>query len=51
MTDDAPIIEPLLDAAISMNTMFINLRDAGFTEQQALYLVGQMLRPIAEGTP
>lgn len=36
---------PLLDAAISMHQMYVNFVEAGFTEQQALYLVSQTLRP------
>lgn len=35
---------PLLDAAITMHEMFTTLIEAGFTEQQALYMVAQMLR-------
>lgn len=35
----------LLQAAVSMHEMFITLMESGFTEMQALYLVGQILRP------
>ena len=37
----------LLEAAISMHEMFSSLVAAGFTESQALTLVGQVLRPQA----
>ncbi len=42
-------IRPLLDAAITMHEMYISFVKAGFTEQQALYLVSQSLRPQANG--
>lgn len=42
-------IGALLDAAISMHEMFTSFVAAGFTEQQALYLVGQSLRPTNNG--
>lgn len=35
----------LVEAAVSMHEMFLSLTAAGFTEAQALYLVGQVLRP------
>lgn len=38
-------IRPLLDAAVSMHELFISFVEAGFTEQQALFLVAQSLRP------
>lgn len=38
-------IKALLEAAISMHEMYVNFVAAGFTEQQALYLVAQTLRP------
>jgi hypothetical protein len=41
---------PLLDAAVSFHEMFLNFVEAGFTEQQALYLVAQILRPQTNGT-
>lgn len=36
---------PLLDACISMHELFATLVEAGFTENQALYVVAQCLRP------
>lgn len=36
---------PLQAAAISMFELFSSFIDAGFTEQQSLYLVSQSLRP------
>ena len=40
-------IGALLEAAISMHEMYSSFVAAGFTEQQALYLVSQSLRPQA----
>lgn len=42
-------IGALLDAAISMHEMYVSFVAAGFTEQQALYLVSQGLRPDKNG--
>lgn len=42
-------IGALFDAAISMHEMYVNFVAAGFTEQQALYLVAQSLRPQSNG--
>lgn len=38
-------IGALLEAAISMHELYKSFVAAGFTEQQALYLVSQSLRP------
>ncbi|WP_198541185.1 hypothetical protein [Parafrankia soli] len=35
------------ESAVAMHEIFLSLQAAGFTEQQALYLVGQMFRPGA----
>ena len=40
---DAPFT--LADSAVSMHEVYLSLVMAGFTEAQALHLVGQMLRP------
>jgi len=46
MTSDAPSdITPLLDAAIAMHELFLTLKQAGFTEGQALYIVAQGIKP------
>lgn len=42
-------IGPLLDAAISIHEMYTSFVAAGFSEQQALYLVAQTLRPQQNG--
>lgn len=34
---------PLFQLATSLHQMYVNLRQAGFTEQQALYLTGKMI--------
>ena len=42
----------LREAAVQTHELFKTYLDAGFTEQQALYLVGQMIRGAAQqGTP
>lgn len=35
---------PILDAAIAMHEMFLTFVKAGFTENQALFLVADVLR-------
>jgi len=57
MTDERPpeeegVLEPftsLLEAAMSAHEMFLAFQAAGFTEQQALYLLAQTLRPEKSG--
>lgn len=36
---------PLLEACVTMHEMYETLREAGFTESQALYITAQCLRP------
>lgn len=48
MSEDSNLpdeMSALIEAAVSMHEMFITLITAGFTEAQALTLVGQLLRP------
>lgn len=39
-------ISALMEAAISLHELYSSLKEAGFTEAQALNLVGQSLRPL-----
>jgi hypothetical protein len=44
-------ISSLLEASVSLHQMFVELQDGGFTESQALYLVGQILATSIGGKP
>lgn len=44
MTKPSEPLTPLVEAATQVHEYFCGLISAGFTEAQALYLVGQMLR-------
>lgn len=50
MADDGPAdpFSELQQAAASLHELFVSYVGAGFTEQQAIYLVGQILRPHPE---
>jgi len=57
MTDERPaeqegMLEPftcLLEAAVAMHEMYVTYQAAGFTKDEALYLVGQAVRPERQG--
>lgn len=43
-------ITSLAEAAVSLHELFQAYVDAGFTEQQALYLVGRIITPPTPGS-
>ena len=49
MSDPKPM--SMAESAVAMHELFLSLVKAGFSEQQALYLVGQALRAGSSGSP
>jgi len=50
--DQDGMLEPftcLLEAAVAMHEMYVTYQAAGFTKDEALYLVGQAVRPESRG--
>ena len=50
MRDEKEPVEPfgtVLEAAIAMHELFLSYQAAGFSENQALYLCAQAVRPTA----
>lgn len=45
--DDQPLTE-LKRASIALNELFVTMRDAGFSEEQALRLVAYLIRDITQ---
>lgn len=43
MTTPVEPMTELLESAVSLHELYLSYVEAGFTEQQALYLIGQVL--------
>lgn len=49
MSEPSDPVTPLMEGAAQCHELYVTYREAGFTAEQSLYLVGQILAAVVRG--